>query len=112
MATFTWNGTYGFQPSLFNVSNLTLGDRYERTPTTFKAIYGTLGRSWDQFDGYGFTYTADGIPNGGIVTSYTAVDGGRKVASLTGAKVSVMNLVNAASTYSTSDDLRALKSIL
>jgi hypothetical protein len=112
MATFTWNGTYGFQPDLFNFSNLTTADRYERSSTTFKAVYGVLGRSWDKFDGYGFTYTADGIPTGGVVTSYSGVDAGRKVSTLTNAKISVLSLVNAASTYSTDDDFRVLKSVL
>ncbi|EIM25594.1 M10 family metallopeptidase C-terminal domain-containing protein [Microvirga lotononidis] len=112
MATFTWSGPYGFQPEYFNFSNLVLADRYEHSSTTFKAVYGALGRSWDKFDGYGFTYTADGIPTGGIVTSYSGVDAGRKVATLTGAKISVVSLVDAASTYSTEDDLRVLKSVL
>jgi Ca2+-binding RTX toxin-like protein len=112
MAKFVWSGTYGFQPSLFNFSNLVYADSYERSSTTFKAVYGTLKRSWDKFDGSGFTYSADGIPTGGTVSSYTGVDGGRKVATLTGVNLSVSKLVDAASTYSTNDDLRILKSAL
>jgi Ca2+-binding RTX toxin-like protein len=112
MATFTWNGTYGFQPDLFNISNLTMADRYERSPTAFTAIYGSLGRSWDKFTGYGFTYTADGIPTGGVVTGYSGVDAGRTVSTLTGVNISVLSLVNAASSYSTADDLRVFKSVL
>lgn len=112
MAKFTWSGTYGFQPYLFDLSNLADADGYERSSTTFKAVYGTLKRSWDKFEGYGFTYTADGIPTGGTVTSYSGVDGGQKVASLTGVKISVARLVNAASTYSTNDDLKILQSAL
>jgi Ca2+-binding RTX toxin-like protein len=87
-------------------------DSYERSSATFKAIYGSLKRSWDKFDGSGFTYSADGVPTNGTVTSYTGVDGGRKVATLTGVKLSVSNLVDAASTYSTNDDLNILKSAL
>jgi len=112
MATFTWSGTYGFQPYLFDLSNLVGADSFERSSTTFKAVYGTLKRSWDKFDGHGFTYTADGIPSGGTVTGYTGVDGGRKVASLTGVSIAVTKLVDAASTYSTADDLRILRSAL
>jgi len=112
MATFTWTGTYGFSLENFNLSNLTMADRYEWSPTTFRAIYGTLGRSWDKFDGYGFTYTVDGIPTGGVVTSYSGVDAGRKVSTLTNVKISVLSLVNAASTYSTDDDLRVFKAAL
>jgi len=112
MAKFVWSGTYGFQPSLFNLSNLAYADSYERSSTTFKAIYGTLKRSWDKFDGSGFTYGQDGIPSGGTVTSYTGVDGGRKIASLTSVKISVSKLVDAASTFSTDDDLRILQSAL
>jgi Ca2+-binding RTX toxin-like protein len=112
MAKFVWSGTYGFQPSLFNMSNLVYADSYERSPTSFKAVYGRLQRSWDKFDGTGFTYSQDGIPLSGTVTGYTGVDGGRKVSSLTGANISVSKLVNAASTYSTNDDLRVLQSAL
>jgi Ca2+-binding RTX toxin-like protein len=112
MAKFVWSGTYGFQPSLFNLSNLVYADSYERSSTTFKAIYGTLKRSWDKFDGSGFTYSQDGIPTSGTVTSYSGVDGGRKVASLPGVKISVSKLVDAASSYSTNDDLRILQSAL
>jgi Ca2+-binding RTX toxin-like protein len=89
-----------------------MADRYERSPTTFKAVYGTLGRSWDKFEGYGFKYSADGIPTGGTVTSYSGVDAGRKVSTLTDVKISVLSLVNAASTYSTEDDLRVFRSVL
>jgi Ca2+-binding RTX toxin-like protein len=112
MAKFTWSGTDGFRLYDFNLSWLVGADAYERSPATFKAIYGTLKRSWDKFDGHGFTYTADGIPMGGTVTAYTGVEGGRTVAKLTGVKIPVTSLVNAASTYSTNDDQRVLKSAL
>jgi Ca2+-binding RTX toxin-like protein len=112
LAKFTWSGTNGFQLSDFNLSLLVEADSYERSPTTFKAVYGTLKRSWDKFDGHGFTYSFDGIPVSGTVTSYTGVEAGRTVASLTGVKVSVQSLVDAASTYSTKDDLRIMQSAL
>ncbi|MBB3020628.1 Ca2+-binding RTX toxin-like protein [Microvirga lupini] len=112
MAKFTWSGTEGFKLYNFNLSWLVEADSYERSSTTFKAIYGSLKRSWDKFEGHGFTYDATGIPTGGTVTSYTGVEGGRKTASLTGVKISVSKLVDAASTYSTSDDLSALRSAL
>jgi Ca2+-binding RTX toxin-like protein len=112
MAKFTWSGTDGFQLSDFNLSWLVGADSYERSSTTFKAVYGTLKRSWDSFDGHGFTYTADGIPTGGTVTAYTGVEGGRTIAKLTGIKISVLRLVDAASTYSTNDDLKILQSAL
>ena len=69
-------------------------------------------RSWDKFEGHGFTYTADGIPVSGNVTSYSGVEGGRKISSLTGVKISVSKLVDAASTHSTNDDLKILRSAL
>jgi Ca2+-binding RTX toxin-like protein len=112
MAKFTWSGTSGFHLYDFNLSYLVSADSYTRSSTTFKAIYGPLKRSWDKFEGYGFTYDAEGIPTGGTVTSYSGVDGGRKVSSLTGVKFSVTKLVDAASTYSTGDDLRILQSAL
>jgi Ca2+-binding RTX toxin-like protein len=112
MAKFTWSGSSGFQLYDFNLSWLGAADSYGRSSTSFKAIYGPLKRSWDKFEGYGFTYDADGIPTGGTVTSYTGVEGGRKTSSLTGVKLSVTKLVDAASTYSTNDDLRILKSAL
>lgn len=112
MAKFTWSGTSGFHLYDFNLSWLAEADSYERSSTTFKALYGQLKRSWDKFEGYGFTYDADGIPTSGTVTSYTGVEGGRKTASLTGVRISVAKLVDAASTYSTGDDLRVLQSAL
>ncbi|MBJ6127819.1 M10 family metallopeptidase C-terminal domain-containing protein [Microvirga splendida] len=112
MAKFTWSGTSGFHLYDFNLSWLGEADSYARSSTSFKAIYGPLKRSWDKFEGYGFTYDADGIPTGGTVTSYTGVEGGRKTSSLTGVKLSVTKLVDAASTYSTSDDLSILRSAL
>ena len=112
MAKFTWNGNIGFQLYIFNLSYLVDADSYERSSTTFKAIYGSLTRSWDKFEGHGFTYTADGIPTSGTVTSYSGVEGGRKTSSLTGVKISVSKLVDAASTYSTNDDLKILQSAL
>jgi Ca2+-binding RTX toxin-like protein len=112
MAKFVWSGTYGFQPYLLDLSGLAEADSYERSSTTFKAIYGPLERSWDEFKGYGFTYTTDGIPTGGTVTSYSAVNGGRKVASLTDVKVSVAKLVDAADTFTFDDDFRILQSAL
>jgi len=112
MAKFIWSGSYGFQPYLFDLGGLAEADSYERSSTTFKAIYGVLKRSWDKFEGSGFTYTQDGIPIGGTVTGYTGVDGGRKVASLTGVKISVSKLVDAASTYTSTDDMKILQSAL
>jgi Ca2+-binding RTX toxin-like protein len=112
MATFTWSGSYGFQPYLFDLSGLAEADRYERSSTTFKAIYGFSGRSWDKFEGRGFTYDAYGVPTGGTVTGYSAAVDGRKVASLTGVKVSVSKLVAAADTFTLDDDFKILQSIL
>jgi len=61
------------------MSNLVYADGYERSPTTFKAVYSPVKRSCDKFDGVGITYSQDGIPVSGTVTGYSGVDGGRKV---------------------------------
>ncbi len=112
VATLTWNGSFGFDLSDLDLGVLMNAYRYERSPSTFTAIYDATGRTRDEFKGYGFTYTVDGIPVGGTVTGYNAVVGGKKVASLTGVQVAVSKLVDVVSTYSLSDDQRLYRSIL
>lgn len=112
MATFVWTGTYGFQPYLFDLSGVGEADRYERSSSTFKAIYGLSGRSYDEFRGFGFSYDTYGVPTGGTVTSYTAVNEGRKVATVTGISISVSKLVAVAETYTYTDDVKLLQSAL
>jgi Ca2+-binding RTX toxin-like protein len=112
MAKFTWSGTEGFQPYLFDVSGLVEADRYERSSTTFKAVYEFTGNSYDKFEGYGFTYDAFGVPTGGTVTSYKGVNAGRTVATLTDVQVSVAKIAAVADTYTYTDDVKLLQSVL
>lgn len=112
MATFTWTGSYGFQPTYFDLSGVGEADRYERSSTTFKAIYGLSGRSSDEFKGSGFTYDSNGVPKSGTVNSYTAINEGKKMAVITGINVSVSKLVAAAETSTYTDDVKILQTAL
>jgi len=111
MATLTWNGSWGFKLSDLDLSSLFYADDYIRTSTRFTASYDDIGYR-DEFRGYGFTYDVYGVPTGGVVTGYASIVSGRKVASLDGGSVPVTSLVNAASTFSTSDDRDIFRSVL
>jgi Ca2+-binding RTX toxin-like protein len=110
MATLTWNGSFGFNLRNLDLSSLMYGDSYTRTPTLFSANYSASAR--DEFRGYGFTYDAFGIPTSGTVTSYAAFLDFKRVGFIDGASVAVSDLVDAASTFGTSDDYAVYRSIL
>lgn len=112
MATLTWTASWGFDLRKIDLSNLNYGYSYTRAPTLFSANYDSAGYSRDEFRGYGFTYDANGIPAGGVVTNYASFVYGKKTAFIDGASVAVSMLVGAASTYSTWDDLNVYKYIL
>jgi Ca2+-binding RTX toxin-like protein len=111
MAKLTWNGSYGFDLSFLNLSNVTYGSSYTTTFTSFIAYYGSRATR-DEFHGSGFTYDADGIPTGGTVTSYANYENGRLLGSISGMSLSATALVKAASTYSTRDDMALYKAAL
>lgn len=110
MATFTWSGSFGFTLSDLDFSYLMDGYSYTRSPTLFSANYDSRRLYRDEFRGTGFTYDAGGVPTGGTVKSYAAYANGKKIGFVDGINLSVRSLVNAAKTYSTSDDLKILKS--
>ena len=111
MAKLTWNGSYGFDLSFLNLSNVTYGSSYATTFTSFIAYYGSRSTR-DEFHGSGFTYDADGVPISGTVTSYANYENGRLTGSISDMNLSATALVNAASTYSTRDDIALYKAAL
>ncbi|QRM28064.1 calcium-binding protein [Microvirga sp. VF16] len=112
MATLTWNGSFGFNLADLDLSNLAYGIDYTQTSTHFVVKYNYSGSTRDEFRGSGFTYNVDGVPTGGVVTSYASYDLGRKVGSIDGASIAVTTLANAAATGSSSDDLKVFRSVL
>jgi Ca2+-binding RTX toxin-like protein len=112
MATLTWNGSSGFNLADLDLSNLAYGIDYTQTSTRFTVEYNYSGSTRDEFRGYGLTYSRDGIPTGGVVTGYASYDYGRKIGSIEGTSIAVTSLVAAASTGSSSDDLKVFRSLL
>lgn len=110
MATFAWSGSYGFDLRDLDLSDLFYAYSYTRTSTLFAARYDTNGYFRDEFRGTGFSYDSNGVPVTGTVKSYAAIASAKKIGSIDGINVSVKSLVTAASTYSTADDLKVLKS--
>lgn len=111
MAKLTWNGSYGFDFSFLNLSNVNYGSSYATTLTSFIAYYGSRSTR-DEFHGSGFTYDAQGVPTGGTVASYANYENGKLLGSISGLSLSATALVKAASTYSTRDDMALYKAAL
>lgn len=74
--------------------------------------YDSSGYSRDEFRGYNLTYNSDGIPTGGVVTSYAAYVYGQRIVVVDGVQIAVTALVATATTYSNSDDLALFKAAL
>jgi Ca2+-binding RTX toxin-like protein len=112
MATLTWTGPNGFDLRNFNFSNLADGYSYTRSSSLFVVRYDASGSSRDEFRGTGFTYDAQGIPTGGVVSSYAAILDGDRIGYASGLNISATSLVAAAATTSQADDFRVLRSAL
>jgi hypothetical protein len=112
MATFTWAGPYGFDLQDLDLSSVYYGYSYTRTSTVFAANYDSRGYYRDEFRGTGFAYDSNGVPVAGLVKSYAAYSAGKKIGAIDGISISVATLAKAASSYSTSDDLKIFTSAL
>jgi Ca2+-binding RTX toxin-like protein len=94
----------------FDFSNLYYGDSYGRGTTTYRVYYAT--GYVEEFRGSGFTYSGStGEPTGGVVHSYAAFDG-QKLFSVDGLNIAVTQIVKAAKTFSTSDDIALIRAAL
>lgn len=102
MAKLTVASNFSFNQSDFDFSNLYYGASYTRTSTVFRVNYSD-GTS-EEFRGSGFKYDVYGEPYGGTVNSYSGFYNGQRLFIVEGTSVAVAEIVNAASTWSTSDD--------
>lgn len=109
-AKISVNGSYGLDIRTLDFSQIYYAYSYTRSGSIFSANYSS--GSADEFRGSGFKYNSYGEPVGGTVTSYAAVRYGVKVFSVDGISVSATSIVNAAKTYSTSDDLSLIAKAL
>jgi Ca2+-binding RTX toxin-like protein len=112
MAKVTYTGLYQLRSYDFDLSKLDEGLWYEQSPTSFKAVTGSLGQYWIELQGTGFTFAASGLPTSGIVERFTSVDKSGRDLSLTDLNVSAAKLIAVASTPTLDDDLRIYKIIL
>ncbi len=101
---------YGLDVTLLDFSNLAYASETTESSKLFRAFYS--GGHVDEFRGSGFKYDSDGIPTAGTVKSYAAFDNGGRLFILDGASVKVTDIVDAAMTYSTKDDLKLIASAL
>ncbi|WP_234891436.1 calcium-binding protein [Sinorhizobium meliloti] len=102
MAKLTVASNFSFDQSDFDFSNLYYGASYTRTSTVFRVNYSD-GTS-EEFRGSGFKYDVYGEPYAGTVMSYSGHYNGQRLFIVEGASVPVIDIVNAANTWSTSDD--------
>lgn len=98
---------YGLDLGRLDFSNLAYADETTESSKLFRAFYYSDGYA-DEFRGSGFKYDSDGIPTGGTVKSYAMFDGSSRLFILDGAAVKVTDIVDAALTFSTSDDMKVI----
>lgn len=97
---------YGLDMYQLDMSSLYYGYSYTFGSTVFRANYSN-GMS-DEFRGTGFKYAADGTPIAGVASSYAILYNGQKLMTVDGASLAVKDVMKAAGTYSTTDDLKLL----
>lgn len=106
MAAIKIDSSRGFDMRDLDFSNLYEGASYTTKSSLFAVHYSS--GAVDEFRGSGFRYNSGGEPVGGTVHSYAFYYDGR-LASVDGLNIAVTKIVNAAKTYSTSDDARIVK---
>lgn len=112
MAKVTYTGPYQLRSYTFDLSKLDEGLWYEQSPTSFKAVTGSLGQFWIDLQGTGFTFAPSNLPNSGVVTGFTSVSKAGSNLSITDLNISATRLIAAASTSNMDDDLKVYKTIL
>jgi Ca2+-binding RTX toxin-like protein len=103
MARLFASDRVGFDLSDFDLSVLLEGDDYDASSSRFVVSYDDGTR--DVLEGRDFRFDDDGIPIGGTVTAYEQFDRSGALARLEGVSVAATDILDAALTSSTSDDL-------
>jgi Ca2+-binding RTX toxin-like protein len=93
MATIVVNAASGIGFSEFDLFGLLDGQTYAGTATTFTVDYGD--GTVDEFTGKKLRYDDDGLPTGGIVTGYRALEDGAAVVTVAKAQVKVKDMMAA-----------------
>lgn len=83
------------------------GRHYVETSKVFAVQYGN-GLT-EVFRGSGFKYDHDGIPTGGTITSYTALDGHTRLGLMDGLHIPIASIADAAATFSSADDYKIIR---
>ncbi|TCU14717.1 hemolysin type calcium-binding protein [Rhizobium sullae] len=106
MATLTVNADYGLDMRGIDFGWLPYADSYTYGSTIFAAHFsdGTI----EEFRGSGFDYDAYGVPTGGTIRSYAFFDNAYRVSYVDGIRIAVTSVVDAAETYTTSDDIAVI----
>ncbi|HVV95446.1 MAG TPA: calcium-binding protein [Hyphomicrobiales bacterium] len=111
MATIKIASNFAFSLAPLDLSQLFDADSYSQTSTAFVAFYDDpIGQ--DEFDGQNLTYDAQGVPKGGTVTRYLADRDGGFAFEADGLSIKVADLVKAARTATTADDLSLFQKAL
>ena len=103
MARLTVSPDYSYDMRQFNLTTLLFGDSYYRSTRMFVAH---VGDDAVVFNGTGFKYDHDGYPTAGWVTSIGQFVSGELAATTDGLHASAVGMLDAALTYSLSDDHR------
>ncbi|WP_430439006.1 calcium-binding protein [Shinella sp.] len=106
MAKISVNPGFALDMRQFDFSSLYYGADYRFSTSIYRVTYSN-GYA-DEFRGSGFTYNSSGEPTGGTITSYAMIGGGTRIAFIDGVKIKATDLVNAARTYGTSDDVKII----
>jgi serralysin len=110
LAKVTVTANRGFDMRDIDFSNLYYGSSYTTKSSVFAVHYS--GGGMDEFRGTNFKYNSDGVPIGGTVKSYAAHDYNGKLVVVDGLNIAATKIVDAADTFSTSDDFRLIKAAL
>ena len=110
MAKITVHKNFGLDMREFDFSSLFYGADYRATTSIYRVTYSNGAA--DEFRGSGFKYDASGEPVSGTVSSYATFYLGARVAFVDGIKIKATDIVRAAKTYSTSDDIKLITKAL
>lgn len=106
MATLVVNANYGLDMSGIDFGWLPYADSYSYGSTVFAAHFSD--GVTEEFRGSGFTYDSHGVPTGGTVKSYAFFDSGTRVSQIDGVNISIIDIVDAATTTTTGDDVEVI----
>jgi len=114
MAEIRWSGPWEYDAFKLFCKDFYNWAKIERkSASSFVAQYDNATLMRDEMKGSGFSYSSDGMPAAGTITSWLATfQGGKLLGTAKNLKVSVASLISAFKTISVDDDRIALRKIL